>query len=261
MGDSNEEVELQRRALALTAMASGGVWTSGGGVLPGGSAGEAWSIVPTWAQVARVQALQFLALETPRNKDLRAALYTINIAQCLRTLCLEIDVTTLFLQSFAFREVGRDPAATAAAPPRALACDGLTDIQWLVTQQKRLVLVPGGGAVEAAAAGGAGGGGSSGGGAGRWLQTLKSGFTVPCQDTFLSVLSLLTKMTSRHARNADIGAGEGEGRAAAEAGGAMVVDGRWRLSDIRVQGAIWAAESEYLVGDGGGTGGTGEDIR
>lgn len=78
MGDWEEEVELQRRALALSAM-SGAVGSWPGGVGSGGVRG----VVPIWAAVARVQALQSLADKAPRNSDLRAALYEVNIPQVI----------------------------------------------------------------------------------------------------------------------------------------------------------------------------------
>lgn len=81
MGDWTDEVDLQRRALYLTASKSSG----GDGlaaVTRALGAGQGWAArVPLWAQVSRVQALQSLALKAPRDKDLRAALYEVNITQ------------------------------------------------------------------------------------------------------------------------------------------------------------------------------------
>lgn len=73
IGDWAEEVELQRRALALSAMA-------GAGGISAASAGEALGVVPNWATVARLQALQSLALKAPHSKELREALYNLNVA-------------------------------------------------------------------------------------------------------------------------------------------------------------------------------------
>lgn len=72
MYDWTEEVELQRRALALALSAN---------EMAGRSGREPPAGVPVWAQVARVQALQSIALMAPTDRDLRAALYEVNIVQ------------------------------------------------------------------------------------------------------------------------------------------------------------------------------------
>ncbi|CAN0450303.1 unnamed protein product, partial [Laminaria digitata] len=134
IGGWTEEVELQRRALALTSVrtfveegpaAAAAAWANrqgwagrGWGRGRGGRV-SGWVLpgVPLWAQVAKVQALQWVALKAPGDNSLRAALYEVNIAQVLRTLCLELDETSLLLQAAAFRD---DSAAAA----RSLGYEG-----------------------------------------------------------------------------------------------------------------------------------------
>lgn len=81
MDDWTEEAELQRRALALTCMEPPRTGRRGGGGGGGAAPGTRGIVVPVWAQVAKAQALQSLALRAPCDRDLRAALYEVNIAQ------------------------------------------------------------------------------------------------------------------------------------------------------------------------------------
>lgn len=84
VGEWTEELELQRRAVALTVMTKtgrGGGGATGGLAAVRGHAAPAPGAIPVWARVARVQALQSLALQAPRDRDLRAALYEVNIAR------------------------------------------------------------------------------------------------------------------------------------------------------------------------------------
>lgn len=83
MDNWTHETELQRRALALSCMEPPrtGRRAEGGGGGGGVTASTRGIVVPVWAQVAKAQALQSLALKAPCDKDLRAALYEVNIAQ------------------------------------------------------------------------------------------------------------------------------------------------------------------------------------
>lgn len=128
----------------------------------------------------------------------------------LRTLCLELDLTTLLLQSLAFRV---DPAAT----PHALALEGRADVKWLVHR------------VGKAAA-------SRDAARERWLQSLADGFTPPFVDTLVSFADKL-EMPARLRRllgplRRETAEGRRKGRVEPQ------------LSEIRVQSAVWAAKSE-----------------
>ena len=70
--------------MAAAAAAAAAAWARRQGWGTGGwgrGRGRGLAGVPLWAQVAKVQALQSLALKAPADKNLRAALYEVNIAQ------------------------------------------------------------------------------------------------------------------------------------------------------------------------------------
>ncbi|CAM9422121.1 unnamed protein product [Pylaiella littoralis] len=205
-----DETDLQRRALALSCVEpprTGRRGEGGGGKM----ASTRGVVVPVWAQVAKAQALRSLALKAPCDKDLRAALYEVNIAQVLRTLCLELDEASLLLQISAFRE---DPAEAA----RALGCEGRGDIQWLVGYTASS---------------------SSPGEASRgWLNWLKDGLSPPFRGTVYGLLAALRPLFSS-------GEGGGRGRGRGDGGGGAGrrgARGAKALSPARLQSAIWAAQ-------------------
>lgn len=91
MSDWTEETELQRRAVALACMEPPrterrrGVGV--GGIMRRPFSFTRGVVVPVWAQVAKAQALQSLALKAPCDKNLRVALYEVNIAQVPFVCC------------------------------------------------------------------------------------------------------------------------------------------------------------------------------
>ncbi|CAN0210971.1 unnamed protein product, partial [Ectocarpus sp. 12 AP-2014] len=210
MSDWTEETELQRRAVALACMEPPRTERRrGGGVGVGGIIRMPFSytrgvVVPVWAQVAKAQALQSLALKAPCDKNLRVALYEVNIAQVLRTLCLEVDEAILLLQASA---VGEDKAEAA----RALGCEGRGDIKWLVESMA-----------------------SSRGEAGRrWLGWLNDGLSLPFSGT-LTLAGLIAVLRSLMTSDAS---GSGRGRGGEEEGQVGEV-----LSPARLQSTIWAVQ-------------------
>eukprot|EP00904_Undaria_pinnatifida_P009642 jgi/Undpi1/5808/HiC_scaffold_2.g01082.m1 len=229
-----EEVELQRRALALAsvrifvgegpmaaaAAAAAAAWARRQGWGTGGwgrGRGRGLAGVPLWAQVAKVQALQSLALKAPADKNLRAALYEFNIAQVLRALCLELDETSLHLQAAAFRD---DPAATA----RSLGYEGRGDVKWLVQ---------GASATAAAAAAGPGGHYRQ-----PWMQTVKDGVTFPFQGTLKVLLCAVQRLIGAVVVGG--GGGGGGGRDAGRSRGGREEGSQ--LSTVRIQSVLWAAQ-------------------
>eukprot|EP00752_Nemacystus_decipiens_P011002 g9776.t1 len=205
MDDWTEEVELQRRALALTCMEPPRTGRRGGA---GGEKAPATRgvVVPVWAQVAKAQALQSLALRATCDRDLRTALYEVNIAQVLRALCLELDETSLLLQMAAFR---KDPVEAA----RALGCEGRGDIKWLVE-----------GMASSSSTAEAGR---------RWLRWLKDGLSPPVRGTLSDLMVALRPLFP-----SGIFGGSGGGGAAS----GEDEEGLGLLSPARLQTAIWAAE-------------------
>ncbi|CAN0342761.1 unnamed protein product, partial [Hapterophycus canaliculatus] len=211
MSDWTEEMELQRRAIALTCMEPPRTARRGG--KDRAAPATRGVVVPVWAQVAKAQALQSLALKAPNDGDLRGALYQVNIAQVLRTLCLELDETSLLLQISACRESKADAA-------RSLGCEGRGDVRWLVE-----------GMASASS--------SSPGEAGRrWLSWLNEGLSppYPLNGILAAIMVALRPVFSGGGgRGGRGGGGGGDG-----AGGSQ--EGAETMSPARLQSAIWASE-------------------